>query len=503
MPTRRDFLKLLNVVPLLPGLQDFGNAADGEVKIMKNDGQKNNLNVVMILVDDLGATDLSCCGSDFYETPNLDRLAAQGMRFTNAWATCPVCSPSRASVLTGKYPARLGVTDWIDHSGNFHPLKGKLVDAPYIKHLDPGEYNLARALADNGYATWHIGKWHLGGEKCYPDKQGFDINIGGCHWGHPFNGYFSPWDIPTLENGTEGEYLPDRLGDEAVRLIEQNAGSGKPFYLNYWPYLVHTPIQAKEDKIEKYRRKAEKMGLDKLKTFEEGEPFKTDDKQGWRIKRRLLHSDPVYAAMIESLDENIGKVLSALERTGQADNTLVIFTSDNGGLATAEISPTCNKPYAEGKGWMYEGGTREPLIVRLPGIACAGALSKAYVTGSDYYPTILEAAGLPLKPEQHVDGRSFYAALKGEAYNRDAIFWHYPHYGNQGGEPGASVVDGDYKLIEFFEDGRLELYNITDDVSETNNLAADMPQKRDELHKKLTQWQKEAAARFPGINHSK
>lgn len=464
---------------------------------------KPNMNVLMILVDDLGATDLACCGSNFYETPNLDRLAAEGMRFVNAWSTCPVCSPSRASVLTGKYPARLGLTDFIDHSNDYHPQKGKLIDAPYIKSLYPSEFTLSRALKSSGYATYHVGKWHLGGEQCYPEKHGFDVNIAGCQWGMPNKGYFSPWDIPGFDNGKDGEYLPDRLGDEAVRLIEQAAEAGKPFFLNYCPYLVHVPIEAKPEKIEKYRLKAQVMGLDKLKTFEQGEPFKTDRQKSMRIKRRLIHSDPAYAAMIESLDENVGKILNAIEKTGQADNTLVIFTSDNGGLATAEGSPTCNKPYAQGKGWMYEGGTREPLIVKLPGITKPGSVCDVYVTGTDYYPTILEAAGLPLLPQHHIDGRSFYSALKGNRYKRDAMFWHYPHYGNQGGEPGASVIDGNYKLIKFFEDCRLELYDIVNDPSESVNIADQEPEQTNALHALLCQWQQEVMARFPGVNYDR
>ncbi len=463
--------------------------------------RKDKLNVLLILVDDLGATDLGCCGSNFYETPHIDRLARGGMKFTNAWASCPVCSPSRASVLTGKYPARLGLTNFIDYSGDYHPSKGKLIDAPYIKSLNPSEYTLARALKDNGWQTFHIGKWHLGGRQCWPDKQGFDVNIAGCHFGMPNKSYFSPWDIPNLENGPDGEYLPDKLGDEAVRLIEENAETDKPFYMNFWPYLVHVPIEAKPEKVEKYRKKAKKMELDKLKTFEEGEHFRIENKKDKHIKRRLLHSDPTYAAMIESLDENVGKVLDALERTGQTNNTLVIFTSDNGGLATAEGSPTCNKPYAEGKGWMYEGGTREPLIVRLPNTAAAGSFSEAYVTGTDYYPTILEAAGLKQLPAQHIDGQSFLDALAGKPYKREAMFWHYPHYGNQGGQPGASVIEGDYKLIKFYEDDRVELYNITQDPGETEDLAGTLTEQRDRLHKKLCLWQQETAARLPGPNH--
>ncbi|MCJ7703873.1 MAG: sulfatase, partial [Anaerolineales bacterium] len=290
-------------------------------------------NILFILTDDLGWRDLSCYGSTFYETPNLDRLAAQGMRFDQAYAACPVCSPTRASILTGKYPATVGVTDWIDFWGDTHPCRGRIIDAPYIKHLPLSEVSIAAALKEAGYATWHVGKWHLGGDTTLPTNHGFDINVGGCEWGSPLNGYFSPYDIPGLENGPQGEYLTDRLTTEAIRLIEGNAG--KPFFLNLWYYSVHTPIQAKAEHIARFEIKAREMGLDQIDPFEIGDFFPTEHKQDRRINRRRIQSDPVYAAMIYSLDENIGRLLAALADCGQAEDTVVVFTSDNGGLSTA------------------------------------------------------------------------------------------------------------------------------------------------------------------------
>lgn len=450
-------------------------------------------NIILILMDDLGWKDLSCYGSSFYETPNLDRLAARSVRFTDAYAACPVCSPTRASIMSGKYPARVGVTNFI--GGH---TQGRLVDAPYVRQLPLAEASLATALREGGYATWHVGKWHLGGREYWPDRHGFEVNVGGCDWGMPNQGYFSPWGLPTLPDGPAGEYLPDRLMDEAIGLIERS--DGRPFFLNYWDYCVHIPIQAKPDKVAKYEAKARALGLDALPTFAEGEPFPCEHKKDQRVVRRLLQSDAAYAAMIESVDENIGRLLQALEATGQADDTIIIFTSDNGGLATAEGSPTCNAPLAEGKGWMYEGGTREPLFVHWPGVAAPGVCATP-VTSPDLYPTILEMAGLPLRPEQHVDGVSLAPLLRGEgAPEREALYWHYPHYGNQGGTPGASLRAGDWKLIEFYEDGRLELYNLREDVSEERNRAADLPALAARLQALLAAWRESVAAQMPAPN---
>ena len=456
-------------------------------------------NFVFILIDDLGWKDLGCYGSEYYETPNLDRLAREGMCFTDAYASCPVCSPTRASVLSGKYPATVGVTDWVDWGNHVHPARGKLIDVPYIDHLPLEEKSLATALKEGGYNTWHVGKWHLGGEPYYPDKHGFDANVAGCEWGMPWHGYFSPYDIPTLENGPEGEYLTDRLTNEAIQLIEHN--DGKPFFLNLWYYSVHIPIQAKQETIERFEAKAKAMGLDRVEPFEEGDFFPCEHKKDQRIVRRLIQSDPAYAAMVYNLDEDIGRLLEAIDRFGQAENTVVIFTSDNGGLATAEGSPTSNAPLSEGKGWMYEGGTREPLIVRWPGVVEAGSQCSAPVTSTDFYPTMLQAAGLDLMPEQHCDGVSLLPLLEGaDSLQREAIFWHYPHYGNQGGTPGSSVRAGDYKLIEFFEDGHVELYNLREDIGEEQDLADSEPQLARQLKEMLARWREKVQAKIPEPN---
>jgi len=450
-------------------------------------------NFIFILIDDLGWKDLTCYGSGFYETPNLDRLAAEGMRFTNAYAACPVCSPTRASILTGRYPATLGLTNFIGGR-----TRGKLIDAPYVDHLPLNEKTVAQALKDADYRTYHIGKWHLGGEPYWPEKHGFDVNIAGCHWGMP-RSYFSPYNMPNLEDGQDGEYLTDRLTDEAIRLIENN--DREPFFMYLSHYAVHIPIQVPDRYIKKYEQKAREIGLDQQKTFEEGDFFPCEHKKDRRIIRRLLQSDPAYAGMVENLDENIGRVLKAVDQAGLTGNTVVIFTSDNGGLATAEGSPTCNAPLNEGKGWMYEGGTREPLIIKWPGTIKDGSLCDVPVTSPDFYPTILEMAGLELIPEQHCDGVSFLPLLKETStLNREAIFWHYPHYGNQGGTPGSSVRLGDYKLIEFFEDGRVELYNLREDVSEEHNIAEDESDITARLKGMLVDWRKNIEAKIPEPN---
>jgi arylsulfatase A-like enzyme len=455
-------------------------------------------NIIFILIDDLGWRDLSCYGSKFYETPNIDRLFYEGMHFTDAYAAAPVCSPTRASILTGKYPARVGVTNYIGGP----PARGILFDSPYVDHLPLSEKSLAVSLKETGYNTWHVGKWHLGGKEYHPENHGFDINIGGCHWGAPINGYFSPWGIDTLDDGPEGEYLTDRLTDEAIRLIKEN-DLNKPFFLNLWYYSVHVPIQAKESYIEKYIKKAQDMGLDKKKTFEVGEFFPAEalSPRIFRIFRRIIQSDPIYAAMIEILDENIGRLLKTIEETGQSDNTIIIFTSDNGGLSTAEGSPTTNYPLLEGKGWMYEGGVREPLIVKWPNVINPGSFCNVPVTSPDFYPTLLEAAELHPSSEQNLDGISFMPLLKEKnKLGRDSIYWHYPHYGNQGGTPGSSIRMGDYKLIEFFEDDRLELYNLKKDISEKDNIIKRYPDLAGKMKKKLAEWRKSVNGKIPEQN---
>ncbi len=458
-------------------------------------GRQTPPNILFILIDDMGWMDLGCQGSTFYETPVLDQLARDGMRFTDAYAACPVCSPTRASILSGKYPARVGVTDWIDNIGNYHPCHGKLVDAPYLKELRHSETSVAEALRQGGYQTWHLGKWHLGKKPYYPDTHGFEENVGGCHWGHPPEGYFSPYGIETLQDGPGGEYLTDRLTDEAIRLLRNR--EDRPFFLNFWHYTVHTPIQAKKEDIAYFEDKARRMGLDVQQALEEGESFPTEQKKDLRVMRRRIQSDPTYAAMIRNLDENTGRLLAVLQEEGLADNTLIVFTSDNGGLSTAEGSPTCNAPLSEGKGWMVEGGVREPLLIRWPGKVTPGSQCSEPVTSPDFYPTFLEAAGLPLRPEQHVDGVSLLPLFEGDTLAREAIFWHYPHYGNQGGTPGSSMRMGDWKLIEFFEDNRCELYNLREDMGETHDLSRSFPERTEDMRQKLEAWRQDVQAKRP------
>ena len=418
-------------------------------------------NFVFFLVDDLGWRDVGCYGTKFYETPNIDRLAREGMRFTDAYAACPVCSPTRASILTGKYPARLSLTDWIPGQREKNP---KLLVPKFNQELPLEEVTIAEALKAAGYACASIGKWHLGGEPYYPDKQGFDLNVGGTAKGSPPS-YFSPYGIPTLADGPKGEYLTDRLADEAEKFIEQNRD--RPFFLYLPHFAVHTPIQGKEEITAKYARKP------------------PDGNQ----------KNATYAAMIESVDQSVGRVMKKLDALGLADRTVVFFMSDNGGLAGV----TSNAPLRAGKGTLYEGGVREPLIVKWPGVVRSGTTASTPVTSTDFYPTILEMAGLPLKPEQHVDGLSLMPLLKESGpLRRDTLYWHYPHYHRT--TPAGALRHGDWKLIEYFEDGRLELYNLRDDLGEQKDLAAAMPEKARELQKMLADWRTDVGAQMPTLN---
>ena len=450
-------------------------------------------NIVFILTDDLGWADLSSYGSGFYETPHLDRLRERGVAFTDAYAACPVCSPTRASVLTGQYPARVNLTNWIP--GN--PW-GKLMGVPYFEQLPGHHRTVASELREGGYQTWHVGKWHVG-DQLGPRDFGFDVNVAGNGWGMPRNGYFSPWGIDGLADGPEGAYLTDRLTDEAIGLIR---GRGdRPFFLHLCHYAVHTPVEAPAPLTEKYRRKAAAMGLDRLPEFEEGERMPALHLLDRRVTRRLRQSDPAYAAMVENLDANVGRLLAALEQEGIAGDTLVVFTSDNGGLATAEGSPTCNAPLSEGKGWCAEGGLRVPLIAAWPGRIPAGGTSRAPVTSPDLFPTFLEAAGLPGRPDLHRDGLSLLDAMRGgDGPERGGIFWHYPHYSNQGGTPACAVRSGRFKLIEWFEDGRVALFDLEADPGERRDLAATEPGTAASLHALLRGWRRSIEAQIPEPN---
>lgn len=439
-------------------------------------------NVVFILADDMGWTDAACLGSKFYETPQLDHLARLGMRFTCGYAACPVCSPTRASILTGKYPARLGTTEWFGGGAR----KGKLLPAPYINHLPADELTIAAVLRMAGYATAHIGKWHLGGAGFDPTRFGFDVNIGGTEKGSP-KSYFSPFQNPLLEDGPPGEELTDRLTTEALKFIEKNRD--RPFFVSLWHYAVHTPLQAKKDLVAKYQAKAERL--------KQGPTFAASD----GVKVRQVHDHAVYAGMVETLDRNVGRILDKLAELGLADDTIVIFTSDNGGLSTSEGWPTSNLPLRVGKGWLYEGGVRVPWLVYWPGHTKPGSTTDDPVISTDFYPTILEMVGLPLRKRQHVDGVSFVPLLKqtGKLPARP-LYWHYPHYSNQGGRPGSSVRLGDYVLIEHFEDGRLELYDVVQDLGQHKDLAKLMPERVAQMHQMLRDWRQSVQAKMPKVN---
>lgn len=452
--------------------------------------------LILICIDDLGATDLGCFGSSFYETPNLDRLAAKGMRFTDAYATCHVCSPTRASLLTGRYPARVGITQFIGGRS-----QARLADVPYLNHLPHELTTVASALREGGYATWHVGKWHLGGEGSLPTDHGFDRNIGGRDWGMPKEGYWAPWGIPSMPEAPAGTYLTDALTDAAIGLV-RDRDRDKPYFLNLWHYAVHTPIQAPPILVEKYKAKARALGLDRITPHSLGEHYPCEHKRHQRVIRRHLQSDPTYAAMIENLDTNLGRLLEAVAVYGDPANTLVVFTADNGGLATAEGAPTCNSPWFEGKGWAYEGGTRVCQIASWPARIGAGTTSTQPVTSCDVFPTFLDAAGLPTRPDDHCDGLSLVPLFSGGTLTREDLFWHYPHYSNQGDSPSCSIRSGSWKLIEHFENGKLELYDLAKDPSERQDLSGkpDQADRLRDLHRRLVQWRGEVLAKIPEAN---
>jgi arylsulfatase A-like enzyme len=424
-------------------------------------------NIVLFLIDDLGWMDLGCQGSTYYRTPHIDKLAAEGVRFTDAYAACAVCSPTRASILTGKYPARLLLTDWLP-SGRWDP-KSRLIEGRKIRGLPVEEFTLPEALRAAGYQTIHIGKWHLGSEPfCLPEHHGFDVNIAGNAHGAPGQ-YFFPyqgnWSIPTtahrarwkvLPDGKPGEYLTDRLTDEAVKLIEDN--DGRPFFMYFPHYGVHSPLQAPEELSVKYER----------------------------IPKNKRQGTPIYAAMVESIDSSVGRVLEALRRKDLARDTVVIFTSDNGGFYKA----TSNAPLRANKGAYYEGGIRVPLIIKWPRVSQAGRVINEPVISNDLYPTCLAAADLALRPNQHMDGVNLKSLLAdAESLPPRSLFWHFPHYNRHPSSVPSSVIrKGDWKLIEAFDPASVELYNLKTDLSETTDFAERQPDRRDSLLKELEAW---------------
>lgn len=499
-------------------------------------------NVVLFFVDDLGWSDVASYGSSFYETPNIDALAKDGVRFTDAYATSHVCSPSRASLITGKYPARLGLTDWL--SGRPDRPFQKLQNAKKLQALPQDEYTLAEALKAQGYSTAMFGKWHLGEAADGPLSQGFDEYVPkDWYKGWPKAGYFAPFQMDGLDS-EEGAYLTDRLTDEALAYIESNKDN--PFFLYLSHFAVHDPVQGRTDLVDQYEEKLSKMPEDPNPVFIlEGNPDDVNPLS--REELNVLINEPGYegqvnlprrtvkisqrqdnvefAGMVESMDESLGRVRAKLTELGIADNTIIIFFSDNGGMAgknarrpdklnkqkkknlkdsrwssRAKVPlggfSTSNLPLRGAKGWLYEGGIRVPLIVHSPNQTNRGAVSAEPVIGTDIYPTILELAGLPMLPEQHVDGVSIAPLLTTQGtLDRDAIFWHFPHYSNHGNQsPGGAVRSGDYKLLEYFENGTVQLFNLREDIGEQNDLSRVEPEHAAKLREKLDAWRSTVSA---------
>jgi len=455
---------------------------------------KQRPNFVFILVDDLGRQDLSCEGSAFHETPNVDRIAREGMRFAHGYSACQVCSPSRAAIQTGRYPVRTGITDYIGGTtGRNQPDKWnrntRLLPARYAMEMALEETTIAEALKRHGYRTFFAGKWHLGHTGHGPEEQGYEINNGGHIAGTPPGGYFAPYNNPALADGPPGEELPVRLGRETAKFIGDH--KDQPFFAMLSFYSVHGPIQSTEARWRKFRDKAEQMGL----TTRVDPRFILD-----RTKEvRQAQDHPIYAGMMEAMDEAVGLVLDALDHHGLADNTVVIFTSDNGGVSSGDGFATSCLPLRGGKGRQWEGGIRQPLYVRWPTVT-KGTTTDVPAIGMDFFPTILEIAGVRAMPKQHLDGVSLVPALRGGTIPARPLFWHYPHYGNQGGEPSAIIREGEWKLIHYFEDDRVELYHVNRDLGEREDLVNDEPERAAAMLKRLKAWQESVGARFPAPN---
>lgn len=423
-------------------------------------------NIVFVLIDDMGWSDAGCYGNTFHETPNIDRLAQQGMRFTDAYAACPVCSPTRASIMTGKYPATLNLTDFIP--GHWRPW-AKLVVPEFNQQLPFDEITFAEALKPAGYVSGAFGKWHLGGRDHDPDTQGFDdfLVTGGRYFYPNFR------TTPKIEI-KDGTYRADVLTDQAVKFIKSNRD--RPFVLYLSHHVVHIPLEAKQELIDKYERKP---------------------------KPAHGVNNPIYAAMVEHADRSLGRVMQTLDELHLAENTVVIFFSDNGGLYRRfdGVGPAVmsNAPLRAEKGTLYEGGIREPLIVRWPGVVEPGSTCSVPVSSVDFFPTFVEIAGLKNKVTHPIDGVSLVPLLKQTGgLDRDALFWHYPHYHHS--SPAGAIRAGDYKLIEYFEDGRLELYNLSKDIGEQHNLVREMPEKAKQLQQRLAAWRKSVGAKMPTPN---
>jgi arylsulfatase A-like enzyme len=448
-------------------------------------------NVVFILADDLGYHDLGYSGSTFYETSNINALAARSMNFINGYAASRVCSPSRAAIMSGKSPARIGITDWIGaKTGTAWREQGradKLLPPSYFHNLPQEDITMAEAFKAADYTTFFAGKWHLGGEGSYPENHGFDVNVGGYHAGSPFGGYFSPYNNPKMADGPNTENLSLRLAQETVGFIKEN--KDKPFFAFLSFYAVHGPIQTTEEKWNKYQKKAKEAGI---------------KEQGFKMERvlpiRQNQDNPVYAGLLETMDEAIGLVLKNLKDLGLDENTIVVFTSDNGGVASGDAFSTSNAPLRGGKGYQWEGGVKEPYLIHVPWMNQNQKKISTPVVGMDFYPTLLELSGLEALPKQHVDGRSLVADMKGERAEDRDLFWHYPHYGNQGGEPSSIIRHDNWKLIHYWETGRSELYNLKYDPKELKDRSQKKERLKDNLFANLENWLVEVKAKIPEID---
>lgn len=482
-------------------------------------------NIVFFLVDDLGWTDVGCYGSSFYETPNIDRLAEEGVRFTSAYAACHVCSPTRASIITGKYPARINLTDWLTGRRDF-PFQ-QLLNVKINQHLPYGIPTLPGILKEHGYQTAIFGKWHLGEDSASTLRQGFDLHLPDWNRGWPKDGYHFPYGMKGLEEGKPGEYLTDRMSREAITYIEQHKDS--PFFLYLSHFAVHDPIEGRSDLVKKYQKKLDVMDAsDGEEYILEGKPgvkspasgnveysgHRVFDGQFVKIKQR--QDNVHFAAMVESMDESLGRVLDKLKELGLEDNTIIIFYSDNGGMSAAnywdpereipegnldKAYSTSNLPLRGAKGWLYEGGIRVPLIIKWPGHGLQNASCDVPVTSPDFFPSILDMAGIRMG-EYQSDGISITPLLTGETdLNRDAIFWHFPHYSNHGMQsPGGAVRLGDYKLLDYFEDGRVQLFNLKDDIGEQHDLSEVEIEKTLELKAMLESWRLDIDAQMMMAN---
>ncbi len=452
-----------------------------------------HLNVILIIVDDLGWMDTTVYGSSFYETPAIDRLASEGFRLTNFYSASPVCSPTRASIMSGKHPARLQLTNWIGGR-----QKGRLLPPQYIRGLPLKEKTIGEAFKDAGYVTGYAGKWHLGAGGYMPRHQGFDETFAVNEAGQP-GSYFFPYknprwpqtDVPDLGGDQDGDYLTDRLTDEAVGFIQNHYP--KPFFFVLSHYAVHTPIESKQSLIDKYSKR-----------IDESAPEPEFRSESGLATTRLDQSDPAYAGMVESTDESVGRILDRLEQVGISDKTIVVLVSDNGGLSTLagdrRTAPTSNEPLRSGKGWLYEGGVRVPLIIKSPGLERRGIIVDRPGMTTDLYPTLLELSGLESRTAQHLDGVSLVPSLRGHSQPDRPLFWHFPHYHGSGHLPSGSIRRGSDKLIEWFEDGRVELYDLAEDPGESSDLAARSPEKVEELRSLLHSWRTTVEAGMPTPN---